>query len=361
VPILPRHISILPGALGVLLALQAVVPQLTARGVAAPVTTSNSVTVDFVGTAPIQFSRLDATSASATVLVRNESGQYADVQLETTLLDRSGNELGSASEQHLLIPYRATAVPITVSPTNGNFDLRHDRRLPAIGTVVLNAKAHESSDGPVTVKSRDIILLQVQPSYAELLITFVGIIGAILLVLYGLTVSHRSIASASNGAPAWSPQSWSTNLALGGALLTTLLGIAALPAQTHYVARASYATLSALFAALVTLAPAVYGLLNVGGTPTPARALRLYALAAAITVWATIGQLGLSALLFGELSLARVISRPAAYAAAALCAMIVVLVVVYAFRAVGSFVTPKPSANGAPVAPSAVPRPWALL
>jgi hypothetical protein len=361
VPVLPRHIWMLLGVLGGLIGLQALVPQLATRSVTPPAPPSSSVAVDFVDTSPIELSRLNATSASGTTLVRNDSGQYADVQLETTLVDRSGNELGSASQQHVLIPYRATAVTITVSPTDRNFDLQRDSRLPAHGTVVLNAKAHKSADAPVTVKSRDVILLQVQPSNAELLITLAGVFGAILIILYGLAVSGRSLANPANGTPGWTPQSWGTNLAIGGALLAALLSIAALPAQTHYAARTSYAALSAFFAALVTLAPAVYGLLNVGGTRTPARALRLYALAAAITVWATIGQLGLSGLVFAELSIARVISQPAGYAAATLCAVIAVLVLAYAVRAVGSFVTPRPLANDDPMAPPAASRSWTLL
>jgi hypothetical protein len=360
VPIFPRSIWMLLAALGGLIGLQAFLPELTGRA-AAPPATPSAVAVDFVGNAPIELSQLSARSASATVLVRNDSEQEADIQIEAMLLDRSGHVLGSASQKERLQPFRVTAVTLSVSPANGDFDLWRDRRLPARGSVVLMAKGHGAAGGPATVKSRDLIVLQVQPSSAELLITLSGLAGAIVLALYGLAVSGRSTVDPAKSAPGWSPQSWSTNLAIGGALLTTLLGIAALPAQTHHAARTSYIALSAFFATLVTLAPAVYGLLKVGSPPTPGGALRLFALAAAVTVWATVGQLGLGALLFLELSLARVISPPAAYAAAALFDLVAVLVFVYALRAVGSYATRKPAVTGQPTPPPAVPQPWALL
>lgn len=358
-PIFPRSIWMVLAALGGLIGLQAFLPELTSRAVAPPATPS-AAAVDFVGSTAIELSQVSASSASTIVLVRNDGEQDADVQFETTLLDRSGQVLGSGTQKEILKPYRATPVTLSVSAGNRSFNLWRDSRLPARGVVVLIARPHGATGVPATFKSRDLVVLQVQPSSAELWITLAGLTGGILLAIYGLAVSSRSRAGAANPAPGWTPQSWSTNLAIGGALLTALLGIAALPAQTHYAARTSYTALSAFFATLVTLAPAIYGLLNVGRPPTPAGALRLYSLAAGVTVWATIGQLGLGALLFLELSLARVISSPAAYAAATLFGLVALLVFASALRAVGSF-APAPAPAGPPVPPPGPPPAWALL
>jgi hypothetical protein len=294
------------------------------------------------------------------MLLRNDGAKDVDAKLEVTLLDRRGRPLASLTREALLRPHRATAVDLTISPDKA-FDKWRDDRLPARGVVVLTAKESKTTGMHANPKTRDLQILQVQPSSAETFITLVGLGAAIALALYGLAISGRSTATPDDSTPKWSAQSWSTNLAIGGALFTAVLGIAALPAQTHYAARSTYSTFSLLFAALVTLAPAIYGLLNVGGPHTPARALRLFALAAAVTVWATIGQLGLSALLFLELGLTFVISPAAAYAAAGLAGLVAAIVFVYALRAVHSFTVPPAAELGQPPVLPMAGRPWSLI
>jgi uncharacterized protein YhhL (DUF1145 family) len=291
------------------------------------------------------------------VLIRSDEAKDVSARLEAALLDRSGQVLGSWEHKANLKPHRATPVNLTITPST-IFAKRRDSRLPAQGVIVLTSKLAEASDADYgSPRSRELLVVQVQPSSAEIIVTFIGVVAAVLLALYGVIVSGRATSNPSDDLPRWSPQSWSTNLAIGGAVLTTVLGITALPAQTHYAARSTYSTFSAFFTALVALAPAIYGLLNVGGPHPPGRTIRLFAIAAAVTVWATIGQLGLAALLFLELGLVNVVSPPAAYAAAALSVLIALLVFVYAARAVAAAANPPAT----PPSASARDRTWALL
>ena len=147
--------------------------------------------------------------------------------------------------------------------------------------------------------------------------------------------------------------------------------------MTHYASKTSYTTLSVLYGALVTLAPALFGLLKVGA-PTPvdadavaraaAHTVRMFALAAAVTVWATVGQLGTAALLVLELAAARVLSGVSAYTAVGLFATAAALVAVHAIRALISGPAPAtrpatPGAGTVPVDPpgAASEGDWCLL
>jgi hypothetical protein len=355
--IFPRSIWLLFAALAGLLGLQALVPNLARRDTPPPA--AAAVAVDFVGSSTIELSHVNATDASATVLVRNDSGRDADVKFEGTLLDRLGRPLGTFTQTETL---KSVVTPVTLrlAPSSA-FNTSRDDRLPARGVVVMTAAPGGATGVAPAIKSRDLVLLQIQPSAAERSIARVGLVAAAIVLAFGLVVSFGAKANPRlEGVPEWTPQSWSTNLAIGGALLTMVLGIAALPAQTHYAARAAYATLSTFFATLVALAPAVYGLLKVGA-PSPPGALRLFALAAAVTVWATIGQLGITGLLFLELGMARVISWTSARAAAFLFATVALLVFVYALRAVHAYRTGGGPAPAGPPPPPGAPQRWPLL
>jgi hypothetical protein len=281
-----------------------------------------------------------------------------------TLVDRSSQELAKATQADVhLDPLRATPVTLALKVKTA-FDAELDARLPARGIVMMTAaptvekretpdpKAAPAPASAPTVKSRDLIVLQVQPSLYEARVTTVAL-GAALVVLvcgFGACVKGTN-AAPRDGSPAWTPQSWSTNLAIGGALLTSFVGMAALPAYTHYAAKGNYSVLSTFYTALIAAAPAIYGLLKAGGTPSQRGAMFLFTVAAAVTVWATIGQLGMAGMLFLELREARLLNAPAATAAVYLAGGTAVLVLVHALRAVWFYATTEPAQAGAPVPP----------
>lgn len=365
--VFPRGIWLIFAALAGLLGLQTLVPDLLRRDAAPPPASAPAVAVDFIGNTPVDLADVTASDASATVLVRNESGKEVNATFDGTLLDRQGRLLGTFHQTETL-KSAVTAVTFRLAPS-APFDTSRDSRLPARGVVVMTARAAGTADATPTIKSRDLMVPQLQPSAAERSITRAGLLAAAIVLLFGILVSFGAKANQAltTGTPAWTPQSWSTNLAIGGALLTMVLGMTALPPQTHYATRTSYATLSTFFATLAALAPAVYGLLKVT-TPTPPGALRLFAFAAAVTVWATVGQLGMTALLFLELGIARLISETSARAAAVVFAVVALLVFVYALRAINTYksgLTPAAATRETlgPVPPpdATAPVHWPLL
>lgn len=355
----PRSVWLSIAALGAILGLQTFMPDgLPARPPAAPPAAAGAPNVDFVSSSPIEITIVDGDSARTTILVRNDSDRDAEATLQPSLLDRRAQGFPSITASPFPITKRSVqTVPVTIPLVPPASHWWPDSRLPARGILILQASLTDANAmGSVSLRSRDLLVTQKQPSPAEVLVTGVGLVPAVLLALYGMFVSNRSNLHPS-AEPLWSPQSWSTNLAIGGALVTSLVGVTALPSQTHYAARTTYTTLSAFFAALVVLAPAVYGLLKVDNAPSRQAALRMFAFAAAITVWGTIGQLLTAALLFLELSDARLVSALAAGAAAMVTAVVALLVAVYSVRAINTYLLPAGQAPGAlpPPPPAAQP------
>jgi hypothetical protein len=324
-----------------------------------PAATSPALVIDFGGTGAIEMARVnDKREAYASVLVRNDSKSEGVATLQVTAVDRDGVVVTSTEKDIALKGGTVTRVTVRVP---GGFNQAYDRRLPARGVAVLSVLEKGKADATPAIKAREVIIRQVDPSAAERLVTMVGLVAGVIVLLVGLGVALQQEATTPSrlkGEPKWTAQSWSSNLALGGALLTPILTIAGLPAVTHYASKTSYTTLSVFYGALVALAPAVFGLLK-GRDPKQRDIVRMLALASAVTVWATVGQLGTAALLVLELAAARVLSGLSAYAAVGLFAAIAVLVAVHAIRVFfeGPVPATRPAATGGgttPVPPPAI-------
>jgi hypothetical protein len=367
----PRGIWLAYAAIATLLALQALVPALNKGSAPPPPGATSTIAADFVAAGAIELSRVSREEAYALVFVRNDSSQPVEAAVQATALDRHGNELSGAVDKRL-DPHTTTHVKVRLSAASKPFDQQRDDRLPARGYVTLRVWPQGQQHTVPTVKFREIVVPQVQPSSAERQITIVAVAAGLLVLLFGIVRALTAKPNAAiQGTPKWTPQSWSTNLAIGGALLTGVLAIGGLPAQGTYATKASYTALSAYFAALVALAPAVYGLMRLGAVSEGA-ALRLFSVAAAITVWGTVGQLGTAALVCLELGMARVLSGTAAIAAAVLFCAVAALVWLHALRAVHAYSTQggSPAAvrrrsgtgeTGGPVPPPADSKEWPLL
>jgi len=339
----PREVWLAYAAIAGLTGLQAFLPEW--RATQPPAGVTSAIAADFMTSGPIEMSRVSADEAYAMILVRNDSRQSARAEIQAVALDRHGNELtGLAAKE--LGPHAATAVRIQLTPS-WKFDLRRDDRLPARGFVMLRVWPKDSQNVAPTVKVKELVVPQVLPSLAEQRITMIGVGAGLVVLLFGLLRASTTTMTPNaviKGNPKWTPESWSTNLAIGGALLTGLLAIGGLPAQGYYASKASYTALAAFYAAMVALAPSVYGLLRVGSVSAHT-ALGLYGFAAAVTVWATVGQLGTAAQVSLELGIARVLSGSAATAAAALFWIVALLVFLHAIRAVHAY-----STGGSPAA-----------
>lgn len=89
------------------------------------------------------------------------------------------------------------------------------------------------------------------------LLAFLTILGAAVLS----AKSGRGILDEMVGTPTWDlNNSWSTNAAIAGSIVTSLLVFSFLPAETQILPRAGYAVLSLLIAGSLAVAPMVYAM-----------------------------------------------------------------------------------------------------
>jgi hypothetical protein len=138
-------------------------------------------------------------------------------------------------------------------------------------------------------------------------------------------------------------QSWASNLTVAGTVLTALLGWAGLAEYGKYLSKNSYLCLSVLFAALVSLAPAVYNFTRRSITvpvPDPDDANNVsgvriegyvfgFLLASFVTVWAVLGQLFTIAFVMAELVDLGPLPASAGAAFSGLIVVLAVLLLVY--------------------------------
>jgi hypothetical protein len=213
------------------------------------------------------------------------------------------------------------------------------------------------------------------PSITATRLFTASLVAALVVIVVSLVwLSAKGIKFSDRmGPPSWNfGDSWGTNITVGGALLTTLLGFSALPEQTHYLNKIAYLCLSLIFAALITVAPSIYALLrspvNVTGSTTPQYQgyVLCFALASSATVWGALGQLETVGLLFGELADARQISRPVLFSLVTILGLVGVLLVVYGCRTVVQIASYQRAvaakAGGAAPGPASVYLPsWSVL
>lgn len=164
------------------------------------------------------------------------------------------------------------------------------------------------------------------------------------------------------GGATWSfQQSWGSNVTIGAGILSTLVTAIAFPAHPHYMDRNSYTLLQVLFAALVTLAPLVYGLLRpgvqAGGAATAGAQgyVYMFLLAGALVLWAALGQLATLGVLVGEFSKAESLDAWLGLALITLAAGLALLLLAYGIRTL--YQTPRLASQAAAAAPPPPPPP----
>ena len=244
--IFPRPVLMAYLALAALTAGNALLPES-----APPPGVQNAVagpSVDFAAPGAIELSRAVKNTTQAIVFVRSEDDAAVDVTFDAVLVDHEGNVVSRKGVGTGKIEPKGME-PIAVSfPLDTAYLGLWDSRLPARGSLILSATkpaANASPAGPRTIRIRDLVVPQVQPAVLELFVTVVSLFPALALIIWSW--SKVAATPPPDSAPPWTPRSWSSNLAIGGALLTSLLGLVALPAHTHYMAKASYTVLESVF------------------------------------------------------------------------------------------------------------------
>jgi hypothetical protein len=217
--------------------------------------------------------------------------------------------------------------------------------LPANGSVVLtleaiNAQAKVDSDaatspGDATCKTngfqrtsikRPLVLQPPLPSGVDTGVLFGSAVLALLatlaagIVIFGST--NIFLAGRMGDVDFDFRNSWGANVTIGVGVLTGLTSGTLLPQDQYSSSSSTYLLLAALFAALVPLGTAVYGLIRppvtvksadpaIPDTIQPQGYAGVYLLSSAIVLWGAFGQLLLLGMLLREFVLARALSDEA--------------------------------------------------
>jgi len=168
---------------------------------------------------------------------------------------------------------------------------------------------------------------------------FSSLILAALIVLFavGLLLKDGISLLRPMGGASWSfDQSWGTNVTIGATILNTFLTLIAFPSHPHVMEKTSYSLLQGIFAALIALAPLVYGLIrkNVPVNANGVAAVETqgfvitFLLAGGLVLWGAFGQVFTFGVLIQEFilgdNLARSVGRSIQFIAVILCLLLIV-------------------------------------
>ena len=347
-------------------------PQSPAQPQNAPASgdSTQATRVDFQDSQPLTMLSEGPTKYQATVFLRNDEPVESTLQFSLSLEDSQKHVLSGSSQ---LSSAPSKIDPNTVAPIHVDIDISNFSA-PLSGYLQLTAKS--SSDRKPSIKYRALKISPAMPSMWATVLFWFSLGGTTLVAVGGillLKIKDDIRVSQRMGSPTWNfGDSWGTNIAVGGALLNTLVTFSALPEQTHYLNKISYVCLSMIFGAVITVAPSLYALVRTavvvpvpGGNPAIQYQgyVGCFALASAVIAWGAIGQVVTVGFLFLELWSARTISVSVLSCLAAVLAIVGLLLLVYEGRTIVQTARLQKAAAGAGGgAPSGVNLPsWSLL
>jgi hypothetical protein len=318
--------------------------------------------VDFSDALPIVVDRETAVGHTFVVFVRNDEPQSVKVDFSAALQNTDGEtvpvELKVKGGQPLA-PYSVTPVMVTMSSSKPLVP-------PLAGYVMLGVTA---AGLDAAHKYRAIKIAPELPSPAADYVLFlsIGAASLVMLISFALFLSQKVPLRSEMGVPTWSiADSWGSNIAVAGALLTQLLGLL-LPEQTRYLNKTAYSGLSLIFGTFITIAPALYSLCR-RPVPVPGPPVSLtyrgyvwaFVVASGFTLWGAFGQFGTIAVLLGELCQSRQISPALLIAFECVVGVLAVALFLYGILTMNAVAQArKPGTAGGAVSPAG-PR-WSLL
>jgi hypothetical protein len=347
-----------------------------------PIPSVSAKPVAVEGTAVLAIDRRgDATTLGATLFLRNELPCPQTALLSLSLIGADGRgltpQLWVADSQdqrpaHPLStamrsvpPFSSTPVALRIASADKDADLRGARGHlgirswvdgpPTDASTALRAACTEAANdrdglsGGVTF--REITLLSPRPSTIEGRVIWGSAVAAVAIAVLGVVLGTWKKKPADHwigkrmGSVAWE-ESWCSNVAVGAGLLTLLLDATVLPGQTRLLPHGSYVLLSALFAALVALAPAIYGgfrspkVIGADGTEEMQEQgfAGIFVLASVLTLWGAAGQIATALFALRELEVAWVLAASAVTVLEVLVGAVGVLIAAYAVFALHRFV-----------------------
>jgi hypothetical protein len=243
--------------------------------------------------------------------------------------------------------------------------------LPSTGILLLtrhSASGDTKSENNVTscvkgstLVSRAVRPLVLEPPLPSGLDTGVLVASLILAAAVALLCAFFVSRSSTNfwdpmpAAPFDVKNSWAANLAVGGGLITALMTTAILSSDRYSSNSASYGMLAALFAALVPLGAALYGLSRPASGAAPGDGYVVSFLGTTLIVlWGAFGQLLLIGMFFRELDLASVLSPVSAGLLIVTTKIVMISLAIYAvIGSLGTIAAGAPEPAAQPVAKNA--------
>jgi hypothetical protein len=272
------------------------------NGPAAPTQTK----VDFSDNQPLVLNQASGDNFTATVFIRNDMPADENVAFSCVVLDDDGKPVTVRTDSSpSKLPANAmTAVRLQLTVSQD--------KVPLSGYLKLETQSGTPESR--AYKYRQLKIVQPLPSEKAscLVLTAMGIsVGLFLFSLIRLKVKDVRIWGRM-GTATWSfGDSWGSNIGVGAAFLSALLGFSAFPEQTVFLNKTAYISLSLVFSGLIILAPAVYNLIRSPALDATSGSIKyegyvlFFVLASALTVWGALGQLATAGFVVEELFHAR--------------------------------------------------------
>jgi hypothetical protein len=316
---------------------------------------------------------------SAPIVVRNDRGCQQTVTFEIVAQDRLGHSMDvKVPPNPVALGPRGESVLTIRAEYIGSLD---QLRLPAVGFLKVTSSAVPTPDKPQAPPTGDCKPADQPPGFQEITIperpvpgvagmVFVCCLAVAAITVFGVAMvlllrkppaTRKCLLSPMGGATWDFQKSWGSNATIAAALLSTIFVLFAFPEHPRMMAFPSYKWLVGLFAALVALAPLIYGLFQrdaqvTAGNNTAGIAshgyLVMYLLAGGIVFWCALGQAVVLFLLIMELILGHTVDPLVGYTLAVLAGVLCLLLLVYGVRTlyqVGG--RPAPATPPAPTVP----------
>jgi hypothetical protein len=300
----------------------------------------------------------------APLVLRNDSDCLQTVTFEITAQDRLGRCLGVKvlTPNPANLGKRLDSVVTIRAQVNGSLD---DLRLPAVGFLKVTSSAMPAPPKPAAAKPgdgkpADVKPADLPPGFYDISIPeppFPGLMGivfvsclavaAIAVLAVTFVLLRRPAATRINllspmGGATWDFQkSWGSNATIAAALLSSILGLFVFPEHPQMMTASSYRWLVGLFAALVVLAPLIYGLFQRDAQVTAANNtagfashgyLIMYLLAGGIVFWCALGQAVVLFLLILEFIQGNTVDPLVGYTLEVLAGVLCLLLIIYGVR-----------------------------
>lgn len=307
------------------------------------------------------------------LLLANQSGRTQDVEIGLVLEDRHGAQLKSAQiaapvgHSFKVKPYETVVQSIQIkfvqTPGSENPSTIANQLLPATGLLRFLATPHYDTDADKCKCERkrvnnpcqelpnpgfldQAIVLPEHPLPSSTRVAYIVgmglLVSTVVVVITGVSLYRKKILLGRRmGNATWTfGQSWGANVTIGAGLLGTFLTLLAFPDHPQILDKGSYTLLQALFAAIIALAPLVYGLFrrdvqastNGIATTDSQGYVIMFLLAGGLVLWGAIGQLTALGVLIREFVLSGSLAVLTGDILEALVLLLWILLVAYALR-----------------------------